>query len=259
MIMSFRHLILILFLSLTATIVKAQIIDPEPVSGKTFTRNFINRSLVYPEQDLKDKRNGKVTVSFHIDENGNTSHFSADTTISKEASNNAIELVRKIEWKPASKDGEAVATDYQYEIVFNAKIYKHSIKKRVSLPLTYSADTSFKVYDNRQTEEWAYPYFENGENLATYIMNSMEYPVEAKQREITGNVKLSFIVETDGNVSNITIIDHVGGGCDNEAIRLIENTRWIPAVKNGQYVRSRVKQDVTFGIGSHNFIDGNNY
>jgi len=256
-----KHLSLILTfgLSMLAAVCTAQLIDPEPVSGKVFARNFINRSLVYPEQDLQNNRSGKVTVSFHIDENGKTSQFSADSTLSKEASNTAIELVRKLEWKPAYDDGEAVATDYQYEIVFNAKSYKRSLKKRIEVPLVHPADTSLKVYGNRQADEWAYPYFEGEENFASYIMNNMNYPVEAKQREIAGTVKLSFIVETDGNVSNITITDHVGGGCDNEAIRLIENTRWIPAVKDGQYVRTRIKQDVTFGIGSHNFIDGNNY
>lgn len=257
--MSLRHLILILFLLLTTAFVKAQIIDPEPVSGKTFTRNFINRSLVYPEQDLQDKLSGKVIVGLHIDKNGKASDFAIIESFSEEASKTAIDLVRKIEWNPATQDGVAMDEDYQYEVVFNAKSYKRGLKRRVTLPLTHPADTSFKVYDNRQTDEWSYPYFEDGNNLATYITNSMNYPPEAKQREIAGTVKLSFIVETDGNVSNIVVTEHVGGGCDNEAIRLIENTRWIPAVKDGQYVRTRIKQDVTFGIGSHNFIDGNNY
>ena len=81
----------------------------------------------------------------------------------------------------------------------------------------------------------------------------------AKMAEVNGTVKLSFVVETNGNVSNITIDKSVGGGCDNEAIRLIQETHWIPAVKNGQYVRSHNTQEITFNIGNRNYQDGNSY
>lgn len=248
-----------LLLTLTAVNTWAQNIEPVPVSGKTLTRNFVNRSLVYPEQDLAAKKSGKVVITFLVDENGNTSDFAVSETFSEEASKTAIDMVKKIEWKPATHDGEAIASEYQYEIIFNAKSYKRSLKKRVTLPLVHSADTSLRVYENRSTDEWAYPYFEDKTNMTSYITKSLIYPNEAKQKEIEGTVKLSFIVECDGNVSNIEVINHVGGGCDNEAIRLIENTRWIPAVKDGVYVRTRNKQDITFNIGSRNFIDGNNY
>ena len=66
-------------------------------------------------------------------------------------------------------------------------------------------------------------------------------------------------METDGAISNILVEQSVGGGCDNEAIRLMEGTRWIPAVKNGQYVRSRNEQDITFNFGTRNYQDGNSY
>ena len=59
--------------------------------------------------------------------------------------------------------------------------------------------------------------------------------------------------------SRITVKKSVGGGCDNEAIRLLQETVWIPAEKNKKYVRSTGMQDITFSIGSHNFQDGNSY
>ena len=95
--------------------------------------------------------------------------------------------------------------------------------------------------------------------MGKYIASHMEFPAEAKEREIQGTVRLSFVVETDGSVSNIVVINSVGGGCDNEAVRLIEETVWLPAEKNGKYVRSTNMQDITFSIGAHNFQDGNSY
>ena len=100
------------------------------------------------------------------------------------------------------------------------------------------ADSSYVIYEMRQLEELAKPYFSDGSNMATYIMNNLEYPESAKATEIQGTVRLDFIVETNGNVSNITVRNSVGGGCDNEAIRLLQETHWIPAVKNGKYVRN---------------------
>ena len=256
-----KHLakIVILALTLSAATCFAQKADPEPVSGKTLTRNFVNRSLVYPDDDLAAGKSGKVVIAFHIDEKGKTSNISIAQTFSDEAAQTALDIFRKIEWAPASTDGIAVATDFQYEIAFNAKSYKRSLKKRIDLPLTHPADTSYKTYDYRNTDERAYPYFGDGTNMGSYITHNMNYPAEAKQREITGTVKLSFIVECDGNISNIEVTNHVGGGCDNEAIRLIEGTRWMPAVKDGKYVRTRNTQDISFNIGAHNFIDGSSY
>ena len=105
----------------------------------------------------------------------------------------------------------------------------------------------------------ARPYFTDGINMPQYIQKNLQFPAEAKEREIQGTVRLSFVVETDGSVSNIVVVNSVGGGCDNEAIRLLQETIWIPAEKNGKYVRSTGMQDITFSIGAHNFQDGNSY
>jgi protein TonB len=121
------------------------------------------------------------------------------------------------------------------------------------------ADTSYKIYEYKQLNEVAKPYFADGSNMGKYIAHNLKFPDAAKEREIQGTVRLSFVVETNGNVSNIVVVNSVGGGCDNEAIRLIQETVWIPAEKNGKYVRSHNMQDITFNIGNRNFQDGNSY
>ena len=119
---------------------------------------------------------------------------------------------------------------------------------------------SDKIYEEyRQLDEPAKAYFADGSNIITFLAKNLKFPAEAKEREIQGTVRSSFVVETDGSVSNIIIVNSVGGGCDNEAIRLIQETHWIPAEKDGKYVRSRNMQDITFNIGNRNFQDGNSY
>ena len=249
---------LILFSGMHLT---AQITAPEPVAGQEVTQNYITHTLVYPQAELEQGKSGKVVVGMHIDPQGVASDYTIKSSFSEAASPIALHLVKTILWKPALNIGIPIDYDYEYEVDFSARSYKRYWKRheRPVVPLTLEADTSYKIYEYKQLEEVARPYFADGGNMGKYIASHMEFPAEAKEREIQGTVRLSFVVETDGSVSNIAIVNSVGGGCDNEAVRLLEETVWLPAEKNGKYVRSSNMQDITFSIGAHNFQDGNSY
>ena len=230
-------------------------------AGHTETTEFIQQNLVYPDADYQAGNKGKVVVSFHLDDKGNGSDYVVKETFSEAANDNALDMVKKLLWNPATNNMLPVESLMEYEVEYSPKAYKRYWKKRerIDLPLTLEADSSYHIYEVRQLEETAKPYFPDGSNMAKYILNNLKYPEAAKMAEVNGTVRLSFVVETNGNVSNITIDKSVGGGCDNEAIRLIQETHWIPAVKNGKYVRSHNTQDITFNIGSRNYQDGNSY
>ena len=240
---------------------KAQVTAPEPLAGKALTKDYILQNMVYPEADLQKGNNGKVVVSLHVDANGAGSQYAIKSSFSDEASPIALNLVKTILWKPALDVGLPTEYDLDYEVDFNVKNYKRYWKRheRHVAPLTLEADTSYTIYEYRQLEEVAKPYFADGINMPQYIQKNLQFPAEAKEREIQGTVRLSFVVETDGSVSNIIVVNSVGGGCDNEAVRLIQETVWIPAEKDGKYVRSTGMQDITFNIGNRNFQDGNSY
>ena len=240
----------------------AQNRNPEPVAGKTLTKEYITQNLIYPEVDLQQNNSGKVVVGMHVDKDGNPSDYSVVSTFSEAASPIAIALVKTILWQPAVHAGLPIDCEHQYTVEFNAKSYKRYWKhhERPSLPLTLESDNSNIVYDDfHHLDELARPYFADGSNIGTYIARNLKFPPEAKEREIQGTVRLSFVVETDGSVSNIVVVNSVGGGCDNEAVRLMQETHWLPAEKDGKYVRSRNMQDITFSIGNRNFQDGNSY
>ena len=239
----------------------AQINPATPKSGHGLTEEFILQNQHYPEAELEAKKSGDVVVAFHLDDKGNGSDYQIKASFSEAANADALDLVRKILWEPATQNMLPIAIDMDYTVKYHAKSYKRYWKKheRVEIPLVLGADDSYKIYELHQLEETAKPYFADGSNMANYILNNLEYPEAAKATEVSGTVTLSFIVETDGSVSNITIKNSVGGGCDNEAIRLLQGTHWIPAVKNGKYVRSHNTQDITFNIGSRHYQDGNSY
>ena len=239
----------------------AQVNHATPKAGHLVTEDFIQQNLIYPTSDLEAGNKGKVVVAFHLDEKGNGSNYQVTESFSDAANANALDLVKKILWNPATKNMLPVETDMEYSVEYNAKAYKRYWKKRerVAVPLVLEADSSYQIYELRQLEEAAKPYFADGNTMPNYILSNLKFPEAAKVGEIHGTVRLNFVVETDGNVSNITVQNSVGGGCDNEAIRLLQGTHWIPAVKNGKYVRSHNMQDITFNFGERNYQDGNSY
>ena len=217
--------------------------------------------MKYPETAFQEGKNGQVVVAFFVDEQGNGSDYHITQSFDDEADANAIDLVRKIRWAPATKDQKPIGYHMEFPVEFNVKSYKRYWKKheRKEIPLSLEADTSYRIYEMRELDEAAKPYFTDGNNMARFILSNLKYPESAKAAEISGTVRLNFVVEADGNISNILIEQSVGAGCDQEAVRLLQLTRWIPAVKKGHYVRSHNFQDITFNIGARNYQDGNSY
>ena len=254
-------LAIMFFFTMMINVVNAQIRPAEPLSGKSITKDFITRSLIYPANDLDANKSGKVIIRLQVDPDGLGHDYMVKSTFSQAAAAVALDLVKKIVWSPATNNGIPMSSETEYAVEFNAKSYNRYWKKhdRPALPLDKEADDSYDVYHNRQVEEPAHPYFASGSSMAQYIYENLKFPMEAQEREIQGTVRVSFIVETDGNVSNVMIVNSVGGGCDNEAVRLIEGTLWIPAIKDDKYVRSQWEQDITFQIGQRNYQDGNSY
>jgi len=87
---------------------------------------------------------------------------------------------------------------------------------------------------------------------ARYLNKTMRYPDAAVEQEIQGTVVVQFIVDKEGNVSDVEAISGPKeGGLRDEAIRVIKKSgKWTPAVQNGRQVKSYKKQPVTFRLQS---------
>ncbi len=80
-----------------------------------------------------------------------------------------------------------------------------------------------------------------------YVRNNMKYPAPAKRMDIEGKVFVQFIVEKDGSLTEVTAIKGIGGGCDEEAVRVVQNCpNWKPAKQRGKAVRQRMVLPITF-------------
>ncbi|MCQ2315213.1 MAG: energy transducer TonB [Bacteroidales bacterium] len=245
------------------TNLKSQDIAPEPVAGKSLTSKILKNHMIYPQEALGQKKSGKIAVSFTVGTDGFGRDFKVAESFDDECGAEAVRLVKMIEWKPATSDSKPVEYQMSYTVDFSAKQYAKAEAKspRPTLPRqSHPAQRSNKVYKLEELHTSPRFYFENPEaTIGGYLRTELKYPDQAKQFEIQGTVKMSFIVETDGRASNIVIENSVGGGCDNEAVRLLQNLLWTPGVKNDSLVRTRMTQEITFKIGESNYFDGNAY
>ncbi|MFC2100827.1 energy transducer TonB [Bacteroidota bacterium] len=83
------------------------------------------------------------------------------------------------------------------------------------------------------------PEFNGGEQARKrFLSDNIDYPQIARESGIEGTVYVSFIVEPDGKLSNITVKRGIGGGCDEEVIKVvIAMPKWKPGLVNGKAVR----------------------
>ena len=83
-----------------------------------------------------------------------------------------------------------------------------------------------------------------------YIQDNLTYPQEAKDQGIEGKVFVQFIVAPDGKLTEVEAVKGIGGGCDEEAIRVVmESLPWIPGLQNGKKVNVRMILPITFKLG----------
>ena len=94
------------------------------------------------------------------------------------------------------------------------------------------------------------PYFPGGDNeMLKYLSKNIKYPVNAREANITGVVYLSFIVDKEGEIKNIEILRGIGGGCEEEAVRVVKKmSKWKPGKQNGQSVNVQFKLPVSFTL-----------
>lgn len=105
-----------------------------------------------------------------------------------------------------------------------------------------------KTYTYRVIEEMAEPA--NGiAPFYNYVGRSMRYPKEARLSGIEGRVFAEFIVEKDGSISGIKVIRGIGGGCDEEAVRVIgASPKWKAGLQRGQPVRTKFGLPIIFKL-----------
>jgi protein TonB len=96
------------------------------------------------------------------------------------------------------------------------------------------------------------PEFPGGTaELQKFLYKNLRYPAAARENGIEGRVVLQFVVDETGKISEIQTLRDIGGGCADEAIRVVKMMPpWKAGKQNGNPVKVYFKLPVTFKMST---------
>jgi len=91
------------------------------------------------------------------------------------------------------------------------------------------------------------------EKLLSYIYDKTKYPQLALEIGLEGQVVVQFVVEKNGEISDIKVVRELGGGCSEEAFSSVKSMndldeKWIPGRQRGKPVRVRYTLPIQFKL-----------
>lgn len=94
------------------------------------------------------------------------------------------------------------------------------------------------------------PEFPGGSSaLSQYLQRNLRYPAKAQREYVTGTVAVRFTVTADGSIDDVFVEKGIGGGCNEEATRLISQMpRWKPGYQNGRAVDVQYVLPIEFSL-----------
>lgn len=83
-----------------------------------------------------------------------------------------------------------------------------------------------------------------------YLSDNLKYPTQARRMGIEGTVIVVFVINTDGTVQDVEVLRGIGGGCDEEAVKVVKSSpKWNPGMQKGKAVRTRMRLPIQFKLG----------
>jgi hypothetical protein len=209
---------------------------PEFPGGKDELLRFLAKNIVYPTAAQKDNIEGMVVVQFIVGKDGSilSPHIvlGVGGGINEEAMR-VINLMPK--WKPGLQRGQNVNVQFNLPIRF--RLDGKVEEKKVDAPREI-----FRVVERM-------PGYEDGqEGLLKFLAKNINYPKVAKDNGVEGMVVVQYIIETDGRVSGAKVVKGIGAGCDEEALRVVNLTRWTPGMQNNKVVPVQFNLPIRFKL-----------
>lgn len=223
---------------------------PETRMPNNLIKDFIRMHMQYPEKAIKNHEEGMILIDFRVDEAGTVTLKKITKSVSPTVDTAALRLFGLILWKPAEYFNRPVEGERQFKIKYNIKHYRSLVKKRgydqFSLPYE-PVSSSLQIFTVKELDKAPEAIIDPAyRSVREFILSNLTIPEAALKIHLTGKVKLRFIIEANGLPSNIMVVQPLGGGCTEEAIRITQLLKWVPGILNGEGVRTYYTLSFTF-------------
>lgn len=222
--------------------------------------DYIARNMIYPQEALKNRKEGTVVIELVVEKDGSTSN--ARILRGKEIANGIPEEALRLiaaapKWTAATVNNIAVRSYYTIQIKFSLPLdpmlseEKTVVRDLAPLPVSKKqVESKVKIDENyvyRTVQVKPQPTF----NQSEFIANNLLYPELARENRIEGRVHVEFVVEKDGSITHVKAIRgrELGHGIPEEAIRVVKAMpQWSPAMMDGKIVRAYYTMPLSFKL-----------
>lgn len=223
----------------------------QPVGGKLDVDYVFQSQVIYPENLLKKNVSEDVAIYFTVSADGTIKDIEFKQEYKEEFKTESKRLLRYFMFTPATIGNVNVASQSFLLFKFSPETYKKYTKARGFVIHKDQAtfDTSFVVYKMADSSP---EYYKGEEALGEFVLENLEYPDLAIRQNIQGAVVMSFIVESNGTLSNISVEKEFNHLCTQEALRIMRQTKWKPGKKEGKAIRYKTKYPIIFNLNNIN-------
>ena len=207
---------------------------PEFIGGWQAQSEFIKNNQKVPKKFLDAKKAGKVTVRFDINTDGSIENVQVAQTLkmggkwTKEklgygCDEEAVRLVKLMpKWKPAILDGKPVKSTQSFIFFFGSQEMQRNWDDYYNDEDNW---TEFKVSSDSKEEEQSFDvqYPGGHTKMIEFVGKNLKYPDEARKNGVEGTVIVVFKIGQKGKVSDAKVVQSIGYGCDEEAVRVVSN------------------------------------
>ncbi|MBS9525166.1 TonB family protein [Litoribacter alkaliphilus] len=230
--------------------------EARPKGGKETWNQFLKNAISMPEKERMLNLQRELEIEFVVDESGNITNPVVKRSFGGGLDEKVIAILSGPDapkWEPAKKDGKPVPTVHTIRHLLTSQgdhTASHDFFPKAPRPKTESPRTVRPVIG----ESEVYDVVENPpmpaggmEAWNKYLSKNITYPQRARENNIEGTVYVVFTVSKDGKLENPDVLRGIGGGADEEALRLIENAEdWIPGKQRGEEVAVRMRLPIKF-------------
>jgi TonB family protein len=248
-----RRLFFFFFVLTTSFAWSQELIEPGPVGGMREWKHIVHYQMQYPYASIQANEKGTVSIDCFISSAGELTEIEFIKSVSEALDRETVRLLNLVVWDPATYGSSRMSGKVRMHIDYYPERYRKYCQERgyrkLPQPVRPVTD-SRKILASHQVDSLAKPLIPEGWEAFPYILTLVKYPEDAVRNNVQGEVRLRYVVERSGDITNIQTIHNLAGGCPQEVVRVLRSLRWIPAIKNGEAVRSTQEISIQFRLSN---------
>ena len=239
--------------------------------GASALIKWLGNNVKYPAAAQANGIQGRVLCQFTVETDGSLSGFKIIKSVDPLLDEEALRVLRIMpKWTPGKQGGKPVRVKFTLPVSFKLgpanngeapktkklmtdtpKVDKNSeVFDVVEQMPSFAGDTAMvTVMTEGGPKQEQRIYSKGPSGLMKWLADNMKYPAIAEENGIQGRVVCQFVVEKDGSISDVQVLQSVDPSLDKEAVRVVKAMpKWTPGKQGGAPVRVKYTVPLQFRL-----------